>query len=293
MPGKMPKKKTSIVGSETLTRYLHEVNNEDMLKEEEEIELAKRIKKGDQEAIDKLIKCNLRFVISIAKQYNGRGLSLDDIINEGNIGLIKGVHKYDETRGIKFISYAVWWIRQAISQALSECGRIVRLPLNKVNNLNKFVVSKNKLNQKNRREPTIYELAEDLKISVNEVMTIIDTYKFPLYADSAPKDDDNYSFVDILADENDTNITEKKDSLAFSKVLDEILSRLSNVEATVIKHYFGFPPYKVKTLDEIGTILHLTRERVRQIMEKAISNIQKDSSCDKLRPFINKNFTIN
>ena len=293
MAQKISKKRTNIVGSETLTRYLHEVNNEKMLTETEEIELAQRIKNGDKEAVDTLINCNLRFVISIAKQYNGRGLSLDDLINEGNIGLIKGVHKYDETRGIKFISYAVWWIRQSISQALSECSRIVRLPLNKVNNLNKFVVSKNKLSQKNRRDPTIYELAEDLKISVNELMTIVDTYKFPLYADSAPKDDDNYSFVDILADENDTTITEKKDSIAFSKVLDEILSRLSNVEATVIRHYFGFPPCKVKTLDEIGTILHLTRERVRQIKEKAISNIQKDPSCNKLRPFINKNFFIN
>ena len=276
MSQKISKKRINIVGSETLTRYLHEVNNEKMLTEKEEIELAQRIKNGDKEAVDTLIKCNLRFVISIAKQYNGRGLSLDDLINEGNIGLIKGVHKYDE-----------------ISQALSECSRIVRLPLNKVNNLNKFVVSKNKLSQKNRRDPTIYELAEDLKISVNELMTIVDTYKFPLYADSAPKDDDNYSFVDIVADENDTTITEKKDSIAFSKVLDEILSRLSNVEATVIRHYFGFPPCKVKTLDEIGTILHLTRERVRQIKEKAISNIQKDPSCNKLRPFINKNFFIN
>lgn len=291
MSKKNKKKKTTSKSSETLTKYLREINSEDTLTEEEEIELAKRIKNGDKAAVEKLIKCNLRFVISIAKQYNGRGLSIDDLVNEGNLGLIKGVYKYDETRGIKFISYAVWWIRQSISQALSECSRVVRLPLNKVNNLNRFVVARNKLQQKNRREPTIYELSQELKMNIDEVMSVIDTYKFPLYADSAPKDDDSYSFVDILADENDNLMTEKKDLDSFNEEINSILSKLDKVEEDVIRYYFGFPPCKMMTLDEIGSILNLTRERVRQIKEKAISNIKKFDECDKLREYIDKTFT--
>lgn len=292
MAAKTSKHKINFVGSKTLSRYLLEINEEEILSESDEIALSKKIHKGDQEAAEKLIRCNLRFVVSIAKQYNGRGLSLEDLINEGNIGLIKGVYKFDGSRGIKFISYAVWWIRQAISQALNECSRVVRLPLNKVNNLTSFVIARNALYQIHRRDPTLHELAAKLGITMNELIAIVDTYKFPLYADSAPKDDDNYSFVDILADENDTSLTEKKDSIAFNKVINQILSKLTDVESEVVKRFFGFPPFKPNTLDEIGDILNLTRERVRQIKEKAILNIKKSPDCDKLRAYLSKNFPV-
>ncbi|MGD1841538.1 MAG: RNA polymerase sigma factor RpoD/SigA [Thermonemataceae bacterium] len=272
--------------SQSLDKYLQEIGKVDLLTPDEEVELAKRIREGDQAALEKLTKANLRFVVSVAKQYQNQGLSLGDLINEGNLGLIKAAQRFDETRGFKFISYAVWLIRQSILQALAEQSRIVRLPLNRVGSLNKISKTFSELEQKFEREPSPEELAEELELPTSEV---IDTLKISgrLVSMDAPfvQGEEN-SLLDVL--ENDSE--EKPDSELINdslrKEVQRALSTLTQREADVIALYFGLNGEHAMTLEEIGEKFNLTRERVRQIKEKAIRRLRHTSRSKALKPYL-------
>ncbi|MFN7260933.1 MAG: RNA polymerase sigma factor RpoD/SigA, partial [Cyclobacteriaceae bacterium] len=263
--------------SQSLDKYLQEIGKVDLLTPDEEVELAKRIKEGDQIALEKLTKANLRFVVSVAKQYQNQGLSLGDLINEGNLGLIKAAQRFDETRGFKFISYAVWWIRQSILQALAEQSRIVRLPLNRVGSLNKISKTFSELEQKFEREPSPEELAEVLQVTTAEV---VDTMKISgrhVSMDAPFVQGEENSLLDVL--ENDSE--EKPDSGLMTDSLrrevQRALSTLTQRESDVITLYFGLNGEHALTLEEIGEKFSLTRERVRQIKEKAIRRLRHTS----------------
>lgn len=272
--------------SQSLDKYLQEIGKVDLLTPDEEVELAKRIREGDQFALEKLTKANLRFVVSVAKQYQNQGLSLGDLINEGNLGLIKAAQRFDETRGFKFISYAVWWIRQSILQALAEQSRIVRLPLNRVGSLNKISKTFSDLEQKFEREPSPEELAEVLELSTTEV---IDTLKISgrhVSMDAPFVQGEENSLLDVL--ENDSE--EKPDSGLINDSLrrevQRALSTLTQREADVVIYYFGLNGEHPMTLEEIGEEFNLTRERVRQIKEKAIRRLRHTSRSKALKPYL-------
>lgn len=272
--------------SQSLDKYLQEIGKVDLLTPDEEVELAKRIREGDQFALEKLTKANLRFVVSVAKQYQNQGLSLGDLINEGNLGLIKAAQRFDETRGFKFISYAVWWIRQSILQALAEQSRIVRLPLNRVGSLNKISKTFSDLEQKFEREPSPEELAEVLELSTTEV---IDTLKISgrhVSMDAPFVQGEENSLLDVL--ENDSE--EKPDSGLINdslrKEVQRALSTLTQREADVVIYYFGLNGEHPMTLEEIGEEFNLTRERVRQIKEKAIRRLRHTSRSKALKPYL-------
>lgn len=272
--------------SQSLDKYLQEIGKVDLLSPDEEVALAKRIKDGDQLALEKLTKANLRFVVSVAKQYQNQGLTLGDLINEGNLGLIKAGQRFDETRGFKFISYAVWWIRQSILQALAEQSRIVRLPLNRVGSLNKISKTFSELEQKFEREPSPDELAEVLDVTIEEV---IDTMKISgrhISVDAPFVQGEENSLLDVL--ENDIN--DKPDSHLISdslrKEVRRALSTLTQREADVIELYFGLAGEHSMTLEEIGEKFNLTRERVRQIKEKAIRRLRHTSRSKALKPYL-------
>ena len=272
--------------SQSLDKYLQEIGKVDLLTPDEEVELAKRIREGDQAALEKLTKANLRFVVSVAKQYQNQGLSLGDLINEGNLGLIKAAQRFDETRGFKFISYAVWLIRQSILQALAEQSRIVRLPLNRVGSLNKISKTFSELEQKFEREPSPEELAEELELPTSEV---IDTLKISgrhVSMDAPFVQGEENSLLDVL--ENDSE--EKPDSELINdslrKEVQRALSTLTQREADVIALYFGLNGEHAMTLEEIGEKFNLTRERVRQIKEKAIRRLRHTSRSKALKPYL-------
>ncbi len=272
--------------SQSLDKYLQEIGKVDLLTPDEEVELAKRIRDGDPLALEKLTKANLRFVVSVAKQYQNQGLSLGDLINEGNLGLIKAAQRFDETRGFKFISYAVWWIRQSILQALAEQSRIVRLPLNRVGSLNKISKTFSELEQKYEREPSPEELAEVLDVPTNEV---IDTLKISgrhVSMDAPFVQGEENSLLDVL--ENDSEDTPDagliNDSLR--REVQRALSTLTQREADVITLYFGLNGEHSMTLEEIGEKFNLTRERVRQIKEKAIRRLRHTSRSKALKPYL-------
>jgi RNA polymerase primary sigma factor len=270
--------------SQSLDKYLQEIGKVDLLTPDEEVDLAKRIREGDQAALEKLTKANLRFVVSVAKQYQNQGLSLGDLINEGNLGLIKAAQRFDETRGFKFISYAVWWIRQSILQALAEQSRIVRLPLNRVGSLNKISKTFSELEQKFEREPSPEELAEVLEVSTNE---IVDTMKISgrhVSMDAPFVQGEENSLLDVL--ENDSEETPDSDLMVDSlrKEVQRALSTLTQREADVVTYYFGLNGAHVMTLEEIGEKFNLTRERVRQIKEKAIRRLRHTSRSKALKP---------
>ena len=272
--------------SQSLDKYLQEIGKVDLLTPDEEVELAQRIRDGDQVALEKLTKANLRFVVSVAKQYQNQGLSLGDLINEGNLGLIKAGQRFDETRGFKFISYAVWWIRQSILQALAEQSRIVRLPLNRVGSLNKISKTFAELEQKFEREPSPDELAEVLEVTTAEV---VDTMKISgrhISMDAPFISGEENSLLDVL--END--LEEKPDSELMNDSLrrevQRALSTLTQREADVISLYFGLNGEQSMTLEEIGTKFSLTRERVRQIKEKAIRRLRHTSRSKALKPYL-------
>lgn len=272
--------------SQSLDKYLQEIGKVDLLTPDEEVELAKRIREGDQLALEKLTKANLRFVVSVAKQYQNQGLSLGDLINEGNLGLIKAAQRFDETRGFKFISYAVWWIRQSILQALAEQSRIVRLPLNRVGSLNKISKTFSDLEQKYEREPSPDELAEVLDVTTNEV---VDTMKISgrhVSMDAPFVQGEENNLYDVL--ENDTE--EKPDAELMNDSLrrevQRALSTLTKREADVITLYFGLNGEHSMTLEEIGEKFNLTRERVRQIKEKAIRRLRHTSRSKALKPYL-------
>ena len=272
--------------SQSLDKYLQEIGKVDLLTPDEEVDLAVRIRSGDQLALEKLTKANLRFVVSVAKQYQNQGLSLGDLINEGNLGLIKAAQRFDETRGFKFISYAVWWIRQSILQALAEQSRIVRLPLNRVGSLNKISKTFSELEQKYEREPSPDELAEVLEVTTNEV---VDTMKISgrhVSMDAPFIQGEENSLLDVL--ENDSEQTPDsglmEDSLC--REVQRALSTLTQREADVISLYFGLNGEHSMTLEEIGERFSLTRERVRQIKEKAIRRLRHTSRSKALKPYL-------
>ena len=272
--------------SQSLDKYLQEIGKVDLLTPDEEVELAKRIREGDQMALEKLTKANLRFVVSVAKQYQNQGLSLGDLINEGNLGLIKAAQRFDETRGFKFISYAVWWIRQSILQALAEQSRIVRLPLNRVGSLNKISKTFSELEQKYEREPSPDELAECLDVSTSE---IVDTMKISgrhVSMDAPFVQGEENSLLDVL--ENDSEETPDAELMndSLRREVQRALSTLTQREADVISLYFGLNGEHSMTLEEIGEKFNLTRERVRQIKEKAIRRLRHTSRSKALKPYL-------
>ena len=273
--------------SQSLEKYLQEIGKVDLLTPEEEVDLAKRIKQGDQIALEKLTKANLRFVVSVAKQYQNQGLSLSDLINEGNLGLIKAAQRFDETRGFKFISYAVWWIRQSILQALAEQSRIVRLPLNKVGSLNKINKAFSELEQEFEREPSAEELADLLEIPTEEVETTLGVAARHVSMDAPFIDGEDNSLLDVLEDfagEKTDSALEYRESLR--REIDRSLSTLTDRQADVIKLYFGIGVEHPMSLEDIGDRFGLTRERVRQIKDKAINKLRTASKSKLLKNYL-------
>jgi len=274
--------------SKSLDQYLQEIGKVDLLTPDQEIELAIRIKKGDKQALEALTKANLRFVVSVAKQFQNQGLSLGDLINEGNLGLIKAAQRFDETRGFKFISYAVWWIRQSIMQAIAEQSRIVRLPLNRVGSLGKLSKAYRDLEQEYERKPTTEELAQVLDMNVEEVADTMQLYGRHVSMDAPLKegDDNKNSLGDILVNDQQPSPdgTLMKESL--KQEVENVLSTLNEREAEVIKLYFGINSEHAATLEEIGERFNLTRERVRQIKEKALRSLRYASRSSSLKAYL-------
>ena len=273
--------------SQSLEKYLQEIGKVDLLTPEEEVELAKKIKQGDQVSLEKLTKANLRFVVSVAKQYQNQGLSLSDLINEGNLGLIKAAQRFDETRGFKFISYAVWWIRQSILQALAEQSRIVRLPLNKVGSLNKINKAFSELEQAFEREPSADELAEMLEIPTEEVETTLGVAARHVSMDAPFVEGEDNSLLDVLENAGtpgtDTAL-EHRESLRAE--IERSLSTLTDRQCDVIKLYFGIGVQHPMSLEDIGDKFGLTRERVRQIKDKAINKLRSTSRSKLLKNYL-------
>jgi len=273
--------------SQSIEKYLQEIGKEDLLTPEEEVELARRIRAGDQTALEKLTRANLRFVVSVAKQYQNNSLSLNDLINEGNLGLVKAAQKFDETRGFKFISYAVWWIRQSIIQALAEHSRMVRLPLNKVGSLTKINKVFSELEQKYQREPTPEEVAMVLDVTVEEVEATLGIAARHVSMDAPFTDGESNALIDVLenfnADKTDNHL-DYKDSLRIET--ERTLASLTDREREVIKLFFGIGVEHPMTLEDIGEQLGITRERIRQIKDKAIIRLQESSHSHLLRAFM-------
>ena len=272
--------------SEALDKYLLEIGKEELVSVEEEVELAQRIRQGDQRALEKLTKANLRFVVSVAKQYQNQGLSLQDLINEGNIGLIKAAQKFDETRGFKFISYAVWWIRQSILQALAEQSRIVRLPLNQVGSVNKINKVLSKFEQENERRPSVAELAEELNIEEDKISEVLRVSGRQVSVDAPFQDGEENCLLDVLTNEDAPHTDSPMDKESLCAELDNILSAvLKDREKKVIVMSFGIGCHE-KSLEEIGDQLGLTRERVRQIKEKSLRKIKNDPGSKILLKYL-------
>ncbi len=271
--------------SASLDKYLQEIGREDLITVEEEVELAQAIKKGDRQALEKLTRANLRFVVSVAKQYQNQGLSLPDLINEGNLGLIKAAEKFDETRGFKFISYAVWWIRQSILQALAEQSRIVRLPLNQVGSLNKISKAFQKFEQENERRPSAEELAHELDLSVDKVTDSLKVSGRHISMDAPFVEGEDNSLLDVLVNDDAPIADRTLINESLQKEIDRALSTLTERESDIIKMFFGIGCQEM-TLEEIGDKFQLTRERVRQIKEKAIRRLRQDSRSKLLKSYL-------
>jgi len=272
--------------SESLDRYLQEIGKEKLITPEDEVRLAKQIQKGSQKALEDLTKANLRFVVSVAKQYQNQGLSLGDLINEGNLGLIKAAKRFDETRGFKFISYAVWWIRQSILQALAEQSRIVRLPLNRVGALNKIGKELSKLEQEYERVPSAAELAESLDMTVSEVADTLKISGRHLSVDAPFAQGEDNRLLDVLENEETPNPDNDLMGESLKVEIERALSKLTNREAEVIRLYFGIGREHSLTLEEIGERFDLTRERVRQIKEKALRKLRHHNRSAALRAYL-------
>ncbi len=272
--------------NQSLDRYLQEIGEVPLLTPEQEIELARKIKKGDQTALEKLAEANLRFVVSVAKQYQNQGLTLGDLINEGNLGLIKAAKRFDETRGFKFISYAVWWIRQSILQALAEQSRVVRLPLNRVGALNKIGKAFSNLEQEFEREPSANEIAEELAMTPYEVSDTLKISGKHLSLDAPFNQGDDNRLLDVIQDEHQAPPDDILLNESLRIEVKRALTTLSEREAEVIKLYFGLDREHPLTLEEIGERFNLTRERVRQIKEKAIRRLRHTSRSRMLRSYL-------
>lgn len=275
--------------SQSLDKYLSEIAKVPLITAEEEVKLAKRIREGDEIALEKLVKANLRFVVSVAKQYQQNGMTLGDLINEGNLGLIKAAGRFDETRGFKFISYAVWWIRQVIMQALSEQSRIVRLPLNRVSSLNKINKTFSDLEQKYQREPTHEELAEVMDITTEEVSKI-NSHKGRRVSMDAPmgNDADAGTLLDVMADENSVGPDSDLMNLSLKKEIQVSLSQLTERESTILSLYYGLSGGHAISLHDISEKFDLTPERVRQIKDKATRKLRKAPHLSALRSYLGK-----
>jgi len=272
--------------SQSLEKYLQEIGKVELLTPEEEIELAKKIKHGDQLALEKLTKANLRFVVSVAKQYQNQGLSLGDLINEGNLGLIKAAKRFDETRGFKFISYAVWWIRQSIKQALGEQSRIVRLPLNRVSAVNRVGKAFSALEQKFERKPTKSELAEELDMSLFEVADTLKISGRHFSMDAPFEQERNSRLLSVIPDDKQPSTDQTLMDESLKKEVCRVLSTLTEREAKIIRLCFGFDLDHSLTLEEIGEKFNLTRERIRQIKEKALRKLRDKSRSRALKAYL-------
>ena len=280
------------LGEKSLDLYLKEINNTPLLTREQEKELARRIRKGDEKALHELVKANLRFVVSIAKQYVNQGLSLADLINEGNLGLIKAAHRFDEKRGYKFISYAVWWIRQAMLQALAEQSRIVRLPLNRAGTLYRIGKAARELDQELGRNPDVEEIAEKLNLPQDEVRDTMQIANSHLSLDASfNNDEDENSLIDYLADEDQESPDEMTYTNALSEDMQKALSTLTERERTILTLYYGLGGEEPLTLEEIGNRMNLTRERIRQIKEKAIMRLRHSSRAKYLKGYVAVSYT--
>jgi RNA polymerase primary sigma factor len=274
--------------SQSLDKYLQEIGKVDLITSDEEIELATRIKKGDKAALDKLTKANLRFVVSVAKQYQNKGLPLTDLINEGNIGLIKAAQKFDETRGFKFISYAVWWIKQSIMQAIADQSRMVRIPLNRIGALNKIGKVASALEQELERKPSVEEIASELEMDIEEVDYALKISGRHISVDAPIKqgEENKNSLLDIMPNEKQPTPDTSLMSESLKREIQNSLSTLTEREADVIKLYFGIERENSLTLEEIGELLNLTRERVRQIKEKALIRLRHSSRSNNLKVYL-------
>ena len=263
--------------SASLDKYLQEIGREELISVQEEVELAQRIRKGDRKALDKLTRANLRFVVSVAKQYQKQGLSLPDLINEGNLGLIRAAQKFDETRGFKFISYAVWWIRQSILQALAEQSRIVRLPLNQVGSLNKINKELSRFEQEHERRPSAEELAERLDLAADKVADTLKVSGRHISVDAPFVDGEDNSLLDVLVNDDSPMADTRLNQESLAKEVNRALQQLGDRERDILKMFFGIGCQEM-TLEEIGAKFDLTRERVRQIKEKAIRRLKGQKS---------------
>jgi RNA polymerase primary sigma factor len=272
--------------SQSLEKYLQEIGREELITAEEEVRLARKIKEGDQNALDRLTKANLRFVVSVAKQYQNQGLSLPDLINEGNLGLIKAAKRFDETRGFKFISYAVWWIRQSILQALAENSRMVRLPLNRIGTLNKINQKVSEFMQVNEREPTAEEIADIMEMQQDMVTTTQRLAGRHVSIDAPLEDGEEKTLLGMMVD---TDEPDPDHHLMAESLKDEVrntMNILSDKEKEVIGHLFGIGGYKELSLHEVGHKLELTRERVRQIRESALKKLKESDECEILKYYL-------
>ena len=263
--------------SASLDKYLQEIGREELISVQEEVELAQRIRKGDRKALDKLTRANLRFVVSVAKQYQNQGLSLPDLINEGNLGLIRAAQKFDETRGFKFISYAVWWIRQSILQALAEQSRIVRLPLNQVGSLNKINKELSRFEQEHERRPSAEELAERLDLAADKVADTLKVSGRHISVDAPFVDGEDNSLLEVLVNDDSPMADTRLHQESLAKEVNRALQQLGDRERDILKMFFGIGCQEM-TLEEIGAKFDLTRERVRQIKEKAIRRLKGQKS---------------
>ena len=270
--------------SQSLDKYLQDIGREELITAEEEVELARRIKAGDQKALEKLTRANLRFVVSVAKQYQNQGLTLPDLINEGNLGLIKAAQKFDETRGFKFISYAVWWIRQSILQALAEQGRLVRLPQNKIGTYNKANKAYMAFEQEHEREPSTEELAGILEMSETEINNIFQSNTRHTSLDAPVHEAEDVAMGDLLEGGSDTDEDVMKDSLR--EEIRRVLKSLSPREAEIVNAYFGLDGENGVTIEQIGIKYDLTKERIRQIKERAIKRLQKARYSNALKAYL-------
>jgi RNA polymerase primary sigma factor len=272
----------------SLDKYLHEIGKVELLSAEKEVELAKRIKTGDRAALEMLIKANLRFVVSVSKQYQNQGLSLPDLINEGNLGLIKAAERFDETRGFKFISYAVWWIRQSILQALAEQARIVRLPLNKIGSINKISKAFNKLEQEFQREPTVEEVAEIMETRPEMIEDSMNFSSIHVSMDAPLRDEETGDMYDVILNDDSPSPDNELINSSLRKEIERSLSTLGDREADILRFYFGLNGSQPHTLEEIGDEFGLTRERVRQIKEKAIKKLKNQYRNRLLKAYLGR-----
>lgn len=272
--------------SKSLDKYLQDISKIPLITADEEVELAQRIHQGDQKALEKLTTANLRFVVSVSKQYQNQGLALPDLINEGNAGLVKAAKRFDETRGFKFISYAVWWIRQAILQALAEQSRIVRLPLNKIGTINKINKAYSFLEQSHERPPSAEEIANNLDMTVNNVKQSLRASPKHLSMDAPLREGETSSLYDVVNTEDSPQPDSGLMNDSLNVEVNRVLDTLSDKEAAVIKHYYGISPNKHMSLEEIGEVFGLTRERVRQIKEKAIRRLRYASKSKVLKTYL-------